>query len=56
MQRRKEKKKHSRYNIWDHFMVDYWNTLDGIVIIIYLIAFITRFIVIKEAFIVSKYV
>jgi hypothetical protein len=35
-------------------MEDKWNILDTIAIGIYLLAFITRFIVIEEAFIASK--
>ena len=42
--------------MWNYFTQDRWNILDLIVITIYLVAFITRFIVIEEAFITSKYV
>ncbi|CAF1186544.1 unnamed protein product [Rotaria sp. Silwood1] len=45
---------HSRYSIYNYFSQNKWNILDIFAIIIYLVAFITRFIVIKEVFTASK--
>jgi hypothetical protein len=46
--------KWKRQMVLSYFVEDKWNTLDFVTILIYLIGFITRFIVIEEAFIVSK--
>ncbi|CAF1435630.1 unnamed protein product [Rotaria sordida] len=50
----KKSTSHIRTIISSYFLDDRWNILDAIAIYIYLVGFITRFIVIEQAFVISK--
>ncbi|CAF1431414.1 unnamed protein product [Rotaria sordida] len=50
----KKSTSHIRTIISSYFLDDRWNILDAIAIFIYLVGFITRFIVIEQAFVISK--
>ncbi|CAF4715529.1 unnamed protein product [Rotaria sp. Silwood2] len=53
---RQQNKSNSRLYtiISSYFIDDRWNVLDAVAIFIYLVGFITRFIVIEQAFVISK--
>ncbi|UJR10974.1 hypothetical protein I4U23_015159 [Adineta vaga] len=51
---KEQQKNGSRHIVRDYFLQDKWNIMDLVASLIYLVAFITRFIATEQAFMISK--